>query len=214
MLVEACVTTCTEAISSWRAGAHRLELCEHLEVDGLTPSLALLKQIRAEVPIPIRVMVRPRAGTFCMTATEVQVMQAQMQELGAHGADGFVLGVTTPNGEVDFLALETLVAAAKGIPVTFHRAFDGVVQKAQALAEFRDLGVASVLTSGGSGTAWLNRRALTSLCTLSQGHPEIILAGSVRGDHVAQLIRETGAAAIHARASAIPEITIALKQSA
>ncbi len=214
MLIEACVTTCAEAISSWRAGAHRLELCEHLEVDGLTPSLARLQRVRAEVPIPIRVMVRPRAGTFCMTEAEIQLMQAQMQELGAHGADGFVLGVTTPAGEVDFLALENLLAAAKGSPVTFHRAFDGVSSKAQSLAEFRDLGVASVLTSGESGTAWLNRRALSRLCKMAQGQPEIILAGSVRGDHVTQLVRETGATAIHARASAIPEITIALKQRA
>lgn len=214
MLIEACVTTCAEAVSSWRAGAHRLELCEHLEVDGLTPSLGLLREVRAAVPLPIRVMVRPTAGTFCMSPAEIQIMQAQMKELGAHGAEGFVLGVTKSNGEVDFLALETLLTIARGSPVTFHRAFDGVKQKAQTLAEFRDLGVDSVLTSGESGTAWLNRRALSRLCKMAQGQPEIILAGSVRGDHVAQLARETGATAVHARASAIPEITIALKQRA
>ena len=62
ILVEACVTSLDEAVSSVGAGAHRLELCRDLDVGGLTPGLDLLAAVKASVAVPIFCMARPRAG--------------------------------------------------------------------------------------------------------------------------------------------------------
>lgn len=209
-LLESCVTTAEEAVASWKAGAHRLELCEHLELDGLTPTLALLEEVRAAVPLPIMAMVRPRPGSFCMTQEEVQGMQQQMKELRHHGADGFVLGVVNALGTIDIPSLESFLAAAEGLPVTFHRAFDGLANPQESIRALGSFGVTSVLCSGGPGTAWEHREAMKNLIAHAPGGLEIIVAGSVRGEHVAELLRHTRASAVHARASAIPRIAIAL----
>ena len=37
MLVEACVETLEEALQAEKNGAHRIELCSRLDLDGLTP---------------------------------------------------------------------------------------------------------------------------------------------------------------------------------
>ena len=47
------------------AGAARLELCQALDVGGLTPSLAILEGVLAAVdPSTVNVLVRPRGGGF------------------------------------------------------------------------------------------------------------------------------------------------------
>ena len=64
MLLEICIDSLASARAAIAAGADRLELCSALAVGGLTPYTALLRQIRAESHIPIRCLMRHRAGDF------------------------------------------------------------------------------------------------------------------------------------------------------
>ena len=131
-VLEVCVDSTASALAAKRGGADRLELCADLIVGGTTPSLPLLRQIKAETGLPVRALLRPRFGDFCYDHWELAQMEQSAAELVEAGADGIVTGVLTPEGELDVDALRPIYAAARraaekaGRPVdcTLHRAFD------------------------------------------------------------------------------------------
>ena len=51
--------------------ADRLELCADLIIGGTTPSLALVRQVKAETGLPVRALLRPRFGDFCYDRYEL-----------------------------------------------------------------------------------------------------------------------------------------------
>ena len=58
---EVCVDNINDALSAFKKGANRLELCSDLEQDGLTPSYELLSEVKLKLTLPVRVMVRPHS---------------------------------------------------------------------------------------------------------------------------------------------------------
>ena len=123
-MLEICVDSLASARAAISGGADRLELCSALGVGGLTPYTALLRQIRAESDIQIRCLMRPRAGAFLYTPEEIQLMADQIRELKSCGANGFVIGCLTPDGDLDTDAMQPRVEAAAGAGLTLHRAID------------------------------------------------------------------------------------------
>src|SRR4051794_2623348 len=75
MVLEVAVSTVDDAVVAHAAGADRIELCAALEVGGATPSLGTLIEVKRAVPIPVMVMIRPRAGHFTYSAREFQTMR-------------------------------------------------------------------------------------------------------------------------------------------
>lgn len=69
-----------------------------LAVGGLTPYADLLRQIKAELDLPVRCLMRPRAGDFLYTRDELELLCRQIETLRSAGADGFVIGALTPGG--------------------------------------------------------------------------------------------------------------------
>jgi copper homeostasis protein len=55
-------------------GATQIELCADLANDGLTPDYDLIKEVKSKVKIPVKVMIRPRAGNFVYTIREINKM--------------------------------------------------------------------------------------------------------------------------------------------
>ncbi len=51
-------------------------------------------------------------------------MRDDIRSLRSAGADGFVFGCLTEAGEVDAEACRALLEDCRGLPATFHRAFD------------------------------------------------------------------------------------------
>ena len=211
VLVEACVTTVDEARAAEGAGAHRLELCRDLSVDGLSQSAALVGLVLEVVAIPVFVMIRPRAGGFVYTSTEVEEMLAEIQTLAAAGAAGVVCGLLAAAGRVDAANTRRLVEAARPLPVTFHRAFDQADDQLRALEAVAEAGVTCVLTGGGPGRAIDQADRLAELVRMAGDSVTVLAGGGVRGDHVADLIARTGATEVHARAAGIPGIVQALR---
>ena len=76
--LEVCVDSLASARAAVKGGADRLELCSALSIGGLTPYAELLRQIRLESDIPVRCLMRPRAGDFLYTTEEIQMMAMQM----------------------------------------------------------------------------------------------------------------------------------------
>jgi copper homeostasis protein CutC len=64
------------------------------------------------------------------------------------GVDGVVIGCLTADGDVDIPAMKRLLDAAKGMDVTFHRAFDMCRNPRKALEDIISLGCNRILTSG------------------------------------------------------------------
>ena len=72
--LEVCVDSTASALAAKRGGADRLELCADLIIGGTTPSLALLRQVKAETGLPVRALLRPRFGDFCYDRYELAQM--------------------------------------------------------------------------------------------------------------------------------------------
>ena len=108
--LEVCVDSTASALAAKRGGADRLELCADLVIGGTTPSLALLRQVKAETGLPVRALLRPRFGDFCYDHYELAQMEQSAAELVEAGADGIVTGVLTPDGALAACPLVRMVA--------------------------------------------------------------------------------------------------------
>jgi copper homeostasis protein len=209
--VEACVTSADEAVSCFEAGADRVELCRALDVGGLTPGADAIEATLAAGPGPINVLVRPTAGAFRLDPAAMSALVDEVASLASLDVDGLVVGVLDADGHVDRTAVDELVHAADGLPVTFHRAFDHVDDPLAELESLARTGVRRVLTAGGAPTAWAGRDTLRALVAATGDDLTVLGGGRIRGDHVRRLVDETGLTEVHARAAAIPGVVAGLQ---
>ena len=186
--LEVCVDSLASARSAIRGGADRLELCSALAVGGLTPYTALLEQIRRESRIPVRCLMRPRAGDFLYTPEEIRMMAVQMEELSRAGADGFVIGCLTADGALDAGAMEPLLRAGEGKGLTLHRAIDVSRDLEETYRAAARLGFDTVLTSGGASGCMAGAETIGKLLEL-QGElhgPEVLIGAGVNAAVIRQ----------------------------
>ena len=191
-LLEVCVDSLPSARAAVSAGADRLELCAGLTVGGLTPYTALLKQIRAELDIPIRCLMRHRAGDFLYTAEEVALLAEQIRELRSAGADGFVIGCLTPDGRLDKAAMAPLLEATEGCGTTLHRCIDVSVNPEQTYLDAMELGIDTVLTSGAAASCLEGIDIIARLLDLRDTHngPEVLVGAGVNASVISRFRRE------------------------
>ena len=186
-ILEVCVDSLVSVRAAVAGGADRIELCAALAVGGLTPYAELLRQIRAESGIPVRCLMRPRGGDFLYEKEEILMMAAQMEELRKLGADGFVIGCLTPEGELDGKAMEPLLKAAEGTGLTLHRCIDVSRDPARTYLAAKELGFDTVLTSGAAGSCTLGAETIGKLLALRDEHagPEVLVGGGVKASVIA-----------------------------
>lgn len=191
-LLEICVDSLASARCAIAGGADRLELCSALSIGGLTPYAALLTRIRQESDIPIRCLMRPRAGDFLYTGEEIRMMADQIRVLRSLGASGFVIGCLTPYGELDINAMKPLIEAADGAGLTLHRAIDVSADLCRTYLDAGALGIDTVLTSGGGGNCIAGKDTIGKLIKLrdSQGGPEILVGAGVNAQVITALRAE------------------------
>src|SRR5215831_13150816 len=148
MRIEICVDSVAGASAAERGGADRVELCDNLLEGGTTPSAGCIKVVRQGLKIGLQVIIRPRGGDFLYTEHELAVMREDIRIAKDLGANGVVLGCLTSNGAIDRDRTAELIALARPLNVTFHRAFDMCRDPHQALENLVTLGMDRVLTSG------------------------------------------------------------------
>jgi copper homeostasis protein len=152
MIYEICVDSVAGVRAAQAAGAQRVELCADLLEGGITPSLGVIRQARKVPGIDLNVMIRPRGGDFLFNEDEFATMRADIETSKVEGANGVVIGLLTAAGEIDIGRTRELVALARPLSVTFHRAFDVAAEPFGALETLIELGVDRVLTSGQEAT--------------------------------------------------------------
>ena len=203
--LEVCVDSTASALAAKRGGADRLELCADLIIGVTTPSPALLRQVKAETGLPVRALIRPRFGDFCYDRYELAQMAECAAELVAAGADGIVTGVLTPAGALDTDALRPIYAAARQaaekahrtVDCTLHRAFDVCCDPFAALEAAKQLGLATILTSGQAASAPQGAALLRQLVEAAGQEVEILVGAGVSADNIPALAAQTGARAFH-----------------
>jgi len=194
-MLEVCVEDIRGLRAAVEGGANRIELCAALPLGGITPSPALLRA-GAGVPIPVHVLIRPRAGDFIYDAAEAEQMVADIREASVAGLAGVVIGASRSDGTLDAALLARLIRVAreagelrrKPVSLTLHRAFDLCPDQLAALEVAVSLGFDRILTSGGAPTVVGGRAALAELAKRARGRI-IILAGSgIDPDNVGSIL--------------------------
>lgn len=199
-ILEVCVGSVASAIAARDGGARRVELCSALEVGGVTPSMGLMREVRAVEGLKLHVLIRPRGGDFLYDDAEVTCMVQDIIAARDCGADGVVIGALTADGDIDVSVCRRLVEAAGNMSVTFHRAFDMCREPMQALEEIIALGCNRLLTSGRAGTA-VEGVALLKQLVEAAGDRLVIMPGcGVNADNARHILDATGACEIHASA--------------
>ena len=200
-LLEICVDSLASARAAISGGADRLELCSALLAGGLTPYEGLLRQIRAESDIPIRCLMRPRPGDFLYTREELDLMVHQISALRTAGANGFVLGCLTPEGDLDMDAMKPLVNACGSCGITLHRCIDVSRDPVDTYRRAALLGIDTVLTSGAAVSCKAGQAVIAQLISLrdAENGPEVLIGAGVNAT-VIRHFRECipGARAFHA----------------
>jgi copper homeostasis protein len=203
--VEICTDSVEGAVAAAAGGAQRVELCANLLEGGTTPSAGMIARVRQQITIGLQVLIRPRGGDFCYSNAEFAVMEYDLALAKQLGADGVVIGLLHPDGTVDAERTAALIAQARPLNVTFHRAFDMTADPHQALETLITLGVDRVLTSGQESSA-LEGLALISDLVRQAGDRIIIMpGGGIHERNVATIVRTSHAREIHLSARATVE---------
>ena len=196
MIVEICCTSIASIKNALKGGASRLEICENLREDGLTPSTAFLKEVLKAASIPAHVLIRPRAGNFVYNIQEIKTIAAQIENAKSIGAKGIVIGALNKDNSLPIEVLKNWVELAKPLDLTFHRAFDKVVQPKDALKKIINLGFDRILTSGQESTAYVGLKLLVDLQEIAKDQLMIMPGGGIN-DQNCDLFFQAGFKEIH-----------------
>lgn len=207
-LLEVAASSLTSALAAQAGGAGRVELCGQLADGGVTPSYGLVATARDRLRIPLYVLVRPRSGDFLYDEAEFELMQRDIEACVRLGCDGVVIGALDADAGVDLAGCRALVAAAGGLGVTFHRAFDAARDPARALEDVIALGCERVLTSGGHRSALDGAAHIAALVQQAAGRVRIMAGAGIRPENVADVLARSRAHELHASARGLYRSTM------
>lgn len=177
--LEIAVTSLQEALNAEAGGAHSIEISRDLALDGLTPSIELVKDIRAAVTLDIHVIVRPHARDFVYDTAEIESILGDVDFLKRTGINGIVFGIHNPAGEIDISIMRQVAQAAAPLPLTLHRALDTSRNPEVALKALVGI-VPRVLTAGPASSAWEGREGLQNWIQTYGEHYEFVSSGGLK----------------------------------
>jgi copper homeostasis protein len=211
-LLEVIVQSVADAREAARAGADRLEVVRRIRVGGLTPAIALVREIAAEVSLPLRVMVRENAG-YTTSPVELVALQRAAASFAEMQVDGLVLGFAAA-GEIELAPVSLVMEAAPTIKVTFHRAFDELRNPLAAIDAIAGIaGIDRILTSGGVGAPAIRCEQLRAYQERAGSRLTIIAGRGVDAEMLSLLVQTGVVREVHvgraARQGHDPEAAVA-----
>lgn len=196
-LLEVCAASLDSARKADRAGAPRIELCRRLDLGGLTPDRADIAACVNTLSLKTFVLIRPRGGDFCYTEDEMQTILDDIRYCRDIGAAGVVVGFLHEDGRVNTDYCHRAMEAARGMEVTFHRAFDRCAHWPEALEQIIECGFHRILTSGQQPTALQGVETLKAIRQQAAGRIVILAGSGINADNAATIIRTTGVSEVH-----------------
>lgn len=195
--IEICANSVASCLEAQKGGAYRVELCAGIPEGGTTPSYGEIAVARELLNIKLNIIIRPRGGDFLYSDVEHKTMLHDIEMAKKLGVDGVVIGCLKADGTIDMERNRELIAAAEGMSVTFHRAFDMCKNPFESLEQIIALGCDRLLTSGQQPTA-IEGISLLSQLVEKAGDRIIIMPGSgVNEDNIAILADKTKAKEFH-----------------
>ena len=203
--MEVCANSVASALAAQEGGAVRVELCDNLPEGGTTPSYAQISLAKRLLSIKVYPIIRPRGGDFLYSDLEFELMKEDIRTCKSLNCDGVVFGILNADGTIDVERCATLIAIAKPLPVTFHRAFDMTNDLFQALEDIISLGCERILTSGGKSSALEGADVIAQLVANAAGRIAIMPGAGINTANINRLISATGASEFHASARSMVE---------
>lgn len=197
ILLEICCGSVDDALVAQKAGADRIELNSALFLGGLTPSYGTILEVRAQLNIPIMVMIRPREGGFCYSEGEIATMERDIVASLEAGADGVVFGILHEDGKINRKHCRRLIKLVDNKKAVFHKAFDVTPNPFDSLEELIDIGFNRILTSGQRKTAYDGVRLLNEIVVKADKRIEILPGGGIKPLNVKNIIEKTGCEQVH-----------------
>lgn len=197
---EFCVENFTFIPQALEAGVERIELCDNLAVGGTTPSYGAIKKAAeyvAGTDTTLAVMIRPRRGNFIYSDVELEMMKIDIEKAIEAGADNLVFGLLTETAKVDKKAMDLLMPATHGLPVTFHMAFDEILDQKRAIDELVDYEVDKILTHGGPDNQPLATEKIKKMMDYAAERIQIMIGGGVTADNLEKMVLKTGVKYVH-----------------
>jgi copper homeostasis protein len=206
VFLEVIVNSVADAIEAEAGGADRLELVTGLHHGGLTPDFQTVENVLHAIKIPVRVMVRRNPSMSVKDASELERLREDARRLSQLPINGLVTGFLKGH-RIDETALDEVMAAAQGIPITFHRAFDEAASLEDALESLkRRPQVDRVLTHGSAGCWEDGFRSALQLQKMAAPKLKILFAAGLDVARFAERREELGGLEIHVgRAVRIPQ---------
>ncbi|MBL0024391.1 MAG: hypothetical protein IPO98_04930 [Saprospiraceae bacterium] len=203
-VIEACVETIVECQNALKCNADQLEVCNRLDLGGLTPDIEFVKEINESIKLPVKVMIRGREVSFIYNELEISEMIASIVEFKSCDIVGFVFGALYENEagrlQIDMGTVYKLCRAAAPYPVTFHKAIDlchNITEEVEKLKLVPD--IRYILSSGGQPTAEAGTKMLIDMQKIGKPNIEIIAAGKITKDNLDSIIGKTGLSFFHGR---------------
>jgi copper homeostasis protein len=201
MTCEIVVYNIESALKAQEGGADRIELCENPLEGGTTPSLGTVETVRRNVTLDVFVMIRPRGGDFLYSRDEFYAMKRDIYHFQKLGVDGFVFGILNPDGTLDKVRCKELIAIARPLKVTCHRAFDMAHDLLRTLEDCIEVGFDRILTAGGKAHAAEGVEVIAKLVRQAAGRIHMMPGSGVNEKTVSEIVRLTGVNEIHFSAS-------------
>ena len=200
MILEACVDSLSQALHAQALGAHRIELCSRLDVGGLSPSREILARALRQLDIPVKVMIRLRAGDFVYSKEELVLLEREILFCMEAGVKEIVLGASLPSGMLDIGAIRRLASVAGPMTITVHKAIDLSPDPLADLDDLRSIpNITHILSSGKQPTALEGSALLREMIRSAGDRFTIIAAGKVTKENLASVHKAIGASEYHGK---------------
>jgi copper homeostasis protein len=197
MTIELVVYNLESALKAQEGGADRIELCDNPGEGGTTPSGGIIEVVRQNLSIDVYVMIRPRGGDFHYSNYEFHAMKRDITLCQKYSVDGVVFGILNADGTIDKKRCQELIARARPLKVTCHRAFDMARDPFEALEDCIEAGFDRILTSGGETQAIKGVHLISDLVKRAEGRIHIMAGSGVNEQTVQEIVETTGVKEIH-----------------
>lgn len=198
--IEICIGNVEDAIVASKYPIDRIELNSSLELGGITPSIEVLKYLKAHIDTPLCCMDRVRGGNFEYSDLELEIMMNDARTMLENNADGIVFGFLK-NNKIDVEATRKMVEIVHSYnkEAIFHKAFDELDDIDEGCRILKDLHVDRILTSGKAVYPDIvsGCKNIANLIEKYGDEIELLPGGGVRTNNIKDVIKTSNATQIH-----------------